>query len=99
MGVVYPGEPLLGESKIGNEFPTLKFTPIVELNNFEFQNRGETRGHEDCEEVVQWMNGLSKSSLIGISNGMLLYHQKFSVFLLLHPLFRLLDEPLFLFFF
>ena len=37
-------EPLLEESKIRNEFPTLELAAITEVKSLEFHNGGEIRG-------------------------------------------------------
>ena len=66
--------------------------------SFGFQNGGCIRGYEGWEEVVKWVNDLSKSSLMRLCNGMLLIlkNQDFILALLFpdSPI-RDYDQPLF----
>jgi len=44
-----------------------------ETKSPEFWNGGGIKSHDDYLEVVRWVNGLSKSDLMEVVNGMLLY--------------------------
>jgi len=46
---------------------------MVKPKNPKFWNGDKTEGCDDWEEVVKWVNGLSKFGLMGVPNKMLLF--------------------------
>ena len=81
--------------RIWSEYPLLNLRQRVPNLGMD-----EIGGFDDCKEVAKWANRLSMSGLMGVSNGMLscLKNQCFiSTLLIPRCLFRVLNQPLFLF--